>query len=102
MNELSKYIKKIVEKTVSAGKPTDIHLATVTSADPLEAQITPQRPIYAGQLKVPKHLTDYEVEIEIDGAPKQCIVKNAIKAGDRIICIQESGGNQFYVLGVIP
>ena len=65
-NDLLTTIKQIAIKTINNEKPAKITIGTVIAADPLQIQIDQKIILNAGNLIVPQHLTDHEIEIYID------------------------------------
>lgn len=79
-------------------QPTDLRTGTVVSTSPLKVQITNVFTVPESMLIVPKHLTDYTVEITIDGVDKKIKVHNALEVGNKIALIRKKGGQSFYIL----
>ncbi len=61
-------MKDIAVKAVIASKPTTIVQGEVIATSPLSIQIDQKLILPSECLRVPQHLTDYEVNIEIDTA----------------------------------
>lgn len=113
-------------------KPCDLRYGTVTAVSPLKIQITNQFILPESILIVPEHLTDYEREVTIDwatenyththtiGTPhgagscssdththavkgkKKMTVHGALKVGDKVAILRQSGGQFYYVLDRLP
>ena len=76
----------------------DLRFGTVTSVTPLKVQITNQFTIPEKLLIVPRHLTNYKVEMLIDGVSRSVEVKNALVSGDKVALIRKTGGQSYYIL----
>lgn len=117
-------IVKIAAKEANeAGQPTDLRFGTVTSVNPLKVQISSQLTLPSSSLVVPKHLTDYEIEVEMDWTTsktsgggtyeafashdhnitgkKKIKVCNALKKNDKVALLRKSGGQQFLIIDKI-
>lgn len=92
-------IRRIVMQAVEAGKPCDILPGTVTKPSPLEIQIDQKTFLYAEQIFVPMNLTNHTQDMEIPGVGNVSVtVKNALKAGEQVLLIQERGAQHYLVL----
>jgi hypothetical protein len=101
-------------------QPTDLRTGTVVSTSPLKVQITNVFTVPASMLIVPRHLTDYTVEVTVDWdtektngegethsftshkhdivGKKKIKVHSALKTGDKVALIRKKGGQSFYIL----
>lgn len=92
-------IRKIVLQAVEAGKPCDVSFGTVVKPAPLEIQLGPKTILTAGQLLLPRAMTDYSQEMSIPGVGTvRATVKNALKAGEQVLLIQKRGGQRYLVV----
>ena len=115
-------IKKIAMDAVRAAKMCDYVTGVVTSADPLKVKITNAFEIGDEFLVVPQSMTDHEVEITVkkeygwktkdqsDGSAAashnhdivlekvKIKIHNALKAGDEVLMMRKSGGQEFVVI----
>ena len=113
-------IKRAAKDMYDNEQPTDLRFGTVVSDSPLKVQVTNLFTIPQSMLVVPKHLTDYEVEVTIDWTTenksggsgdssfashnhgvtgkKKMTVHNALKNGDKVALIRKHGGQSFYIL----
>lgn len=92
-------IKLISQQERETGKPADLRFGTITSVKPLKVQISTQLTVPTSALVVPQHLTDYEIEVEINGGAKQKMkVYNALKKNDKVALLRKAGGQQFFIL----
>ena len=112
-------------------KFADLRYGTVVSTKPLKVQITNQFVIPASMLVVPKHLTNYKVNINLNldigagGRHKHTYgednketsevldhthkitggnsitIENALKVGDRVALIRKQGGQSYFILDKI-
>ncbi len=113
-------MKRAAKEMYDNEQPTDLRFGTVVSVSPLKIQVTNLFTIPQSMLVVPKHLTDYEVEVTVDWTTenksggsgdsafashnhdvkgkKKIKVHNALKNGDKVALIRKHGGQSFYVL----
>lgn len=118
-------IKQIAMDSVKAAKICDYVTGVITSVDPLKVKITNSFEIEGEFLVVPQSMTDHEVEITIkkeygwktkdksggsgedafathshDVALDKAKIKihNALKAGDKVLMIRKSGGQEFVII----
>ena len=113
-------MKRAAKEMYDNEQPTDLRFGTVVSVSPLKVQVTNLFTIPQSMLVVPKHLTDYEVEVTVDWTTedksggsgdssfsshnhdvkgkKKIKVHNALKNGDKVALIRKHGGQSFYVL----
>ena len=114
---LVQLIKKIAMDAVRAAKMCDYVTGVVTSEDPLKVKITISFEIGEEFFMVPQSMTDHEVEVTIkkeygwktknrSGGTGDDIVlenvkimiHNALKAGDEVLMMRKSGGQEFVVI----
>ena len=114
---LVQLIKKIAMDAVRAAKMCDYVTGVVTSEDPLKVKITNSFEIGEEFLMVQQSMTDHEVEVTIkkeygwktknrSGGTGDDIVlenvkimiHNALKAGDEVLMMRKSGGQEFVVI----
>ena len=114
---LVQLIKKIAMDAVRAAKMCDYVTGVVTSEDPLKVKITNSFEIGEEFLMVPQSMTYHEVEVTIkkeygwktknrSGGTGDDIVlenvkimiHNALKAGDEVLMMRKSGGQEFVVI----
>ena len=117
---LLEVMKLASQQANEAGQPTDLRVGTVTSVKPLKIQVSSQFTIPSSLLVVPEHLTDYEVEVEIDWTTKdksggtgydsfsshnhdivgkkKMKVYNALKKGDKVAMLRKQGGQSYFIL----
>ena len=92
-------IKKAALDAVDNSQMCDLRYGTVTSVSPLKVQITTQLYIPSSLLVVPKHLTDYEVEISKPSESKEkMIIHNSLKIGDKVALLRKQGGQSYFIL----
>lgn len=117
---LIEIIKIASREETENGQPTDLRTGTVVSVSPLKVQITNVFTVPESMLIVPRHLTDYTVDVTVDWdtentngedevhsftshkhnivGGKKIKVHNALKVGDKIALIRKKGGQSFYIL----
>jgi hypothetical protein len=113
-------MKRASKEVYANEQPTDLRFGTVVSESPLKVQITNLFTIPQSMLVVPKHLTDYEVEVTVDWTTEsksggsddssfashnheivgknKMKIHNALKNGDKVALIRKHGGQSFYIL----
>lgn len=113
-------IKRAAKETYENEQPTDLRFGTVVSESPLKVQVTNLFTVPESMLIVPRHLTDYTVDITVDWdtentngedevhsftshkhnivGRKKIKVHNALQVGDKIALIRKKGGQSFYIL----
>lgn len=117
---LIEIMKSAAREENENSQPTDLRTGTVVSTSPLKVQITNVFTVPESMLIVPRHLTDYTVDITVDWdtektngesevhsftshkhdikGRKKIKVHNALKVGDKIALIRKKGGQSFYIL----
>ena len=99
-------MKRASMDAIENAKPCDLRYGTVISTNPLKVQVTNQFVLPAGVLIVPKHLSNYTIKVEIteensgasEASAKQMKIYNALKTGDKVAMIRQSGGQYYYIL----
>lgn len=107
MIKLSTGILQIVKEAaldaVESSNPVKVVFGTVTKAKPLEVKLDSTMTLSqsAGQLKLTRNVTDYEVEMTIDHATdsKETFkVHNALTVGEMVVMLKMQGGQAYVVL----
>ena len=73
----------------------------VISDSPLRIQLINDEKmvLHKGIICLPKHLTDYETEISIDGGERQeAIVHNSLQVGELVYILSFNKGKKYYIL----
>lgn len=86
-----KMMKKSAMDAFIASKPTDIAFGKVISAKPLKIQIDQKLILTSTMLVLTRNVTDYKDE-------KEFLIHNALKNGDQVLLIRQSGGQKYIVL----
>lgn len=119
-NKLVDTFKTLVTDTMNAYVMSDIVIGEVISTSPYQIQVDPKIIIPESNLVFTKNTTDWTAEISVDhvtenraggvGAAeyqshnhdyvgrKKFLIHNSLKVGDKVILIQESGGQRYIVL----
>lgn len=96
-------LSKIARQSVEQEGPCNVTTGTVVSASPIQVAIDGEQqlpPLAAGNLLVPEHLTDHVVEMDLpEIGPASVMVHSGLKAGERVLLIQERGGQRYVILG---
>ena len=92
-------MRQISIQAAEAGKPCNVLTGMVTAASPLAVQIDQKITLLAQHLLIPRYLTDHTEQMSISGVGDTMVtVKNALKAGDQVIMIQQRGAQQYLVV----
>lgn len=104
-------IKRASMEAMTNAQMCDLRFGKVTSTTPLKVQVTNQFTLPESLLIVPKHLTDYKVDVEIDWSTeesnthshgvtgtKTMIIKSALKVGDKVALLRKTGGQSYFIL----
>lgn len=91
-------IKKIGKEEREASKPCNSVMAKVVALHPLKVSLNQKHMISELIIDIPKSLTDYDIEISINGMKNKCTVHNALKVGDKLILLRQAGGQKYTVL----
>ena len=119
-NKLVDTFKTLVTDTMNAYVMSDIVIGEVISTSPYQIQVDPKIIIPETNLVFTNKTTDWTSEIRVDhvtenraggvGAAeyqshnhdyvgrKKFLIHNSLKVGDKVILIQESGGQRYIVL----
>ena len=110
-------VKQAALDAINNSNPTDLRYGTVVSGNPLKVKITSQLTLPSSLLVVPKHLTDYEINVTIDGGleteetsnhkhnvelvEKKMKIHNALQVNDKVALIRQMGGASYFILDKI-
>ena len=121
-------MKLAASDAIENNKPCDLRYGSVVSTNPLKVQVTNQFVLPESSLIVPEHLTDYEVKIttsgygwvtdnrsggsgdaayashnhDINRSETTVKVHGALKVGDKVAILRQSGGQFYYILDRLP
>ena len=99
--DLHSQIKEIAKKEYASENPCDVMYATYLG-DSLKLDGKPLA-VPLGMVDVPKHLTDYDVEVQqvenglLIGERLTYRIFNALKPGDRVGVVQKFGAQKFLI-----
>lgn len=91
-------VKRAALEAVANSQICDLRYGTVVSTSPLRVQITNQLTIPSTLLVVPEQLTNYRVNMYIDGETKTVTVYNALKVDDKVALLRKQGGQSYFIL----
>lgn len=108
-------MKRAALDATDNAKLCDIRYGTVISVSPLNVKITSQFILPQSVLIIPQHLTDYSVSVMLSGGEASetpstndgstttggeqiMTVKNALKIGDKVALLRQSGGQYYFIL----
>lgn len=96
-------LRELIAQAAQNGKPPGIIIGKVASVDPLEIQVPTDAKLLLtdSNLRVPKHLTNYDVRIRLTGGEDvlyPAIIYNGLEKGDEVYLLQYEGGQLYFVL----
>lgn len=93
-------VKQAAWETINNAQMCDLRYGTVVGVSPLKVQITNQFTIPASLLIVPKHLTNYEIDVtdKSTNEKKTIIIHDALKVGDKVALLRQQGGQSYFIL----
>lgn len=119
-NRIVDTLKSLVLDTVNAGTPMEVVIGEVIAVNPYQIQVDPKIIIPESNLVFTKNTTDYTVEMSVDHVTenraggsgdaefeshnhdyygrKKFLVHNSLVLGDKVILLQESGGQRYIAL----
>lgn len=90
-------IIECVEKTMARNKPIEVVYGLVESTNPLKIKVNQKLTLPDSFLVVNESLTDYSVNMQIDGVTKNVKVLNALKKGEQVMMLAFNKGQMYYV-----
>lgn len=90
-------IKKAAVEAVEASNPTRIMYGTVVNSTPaikIDQKFTITKEFIVLTNNVKKH----NVNVTIDGEQKTITIDNGLKVGDKVVMMQEQGGQRYIIL----
>ena len=104
-------IKQAALEAVENTQVCDLRFGEVVSVSPLKVKVTNQLTIPSALLIVPEHLTNYEVNVNINweteseadhthmiGETKTMVIHGELKIGDRVALLRKQGGQSYFIL----
>lgn len=111
MPNLIQIIKQAAMEAVEASSPTKILFGTVVTTSPLSIKIDQKFTIPEEFLVLTRNVMDYTIEMTVDHVTekeeehshaykgkKKFTIHNGLKIGDKVILLQEQGGQKYVVL----
>lgn len=103
MQTLGGAVKLLAKQVQDSSNPADLRYGVVSKVNPLEVHITSTFILPEQLLIVPERLTDHQVQIShacnYNGTVNStCTFYNALKVGDRVALLRESGGRKYFIL----
>ena len=117
---LSGGMKLAAKQLMEDGQMCDLRYGTVVSVSPLKIKITNLLTLPESVLIVPQHLTNYEVEVDVDwntesksggsdysafashnhniNGKKKMKIYNELKVDDKVALIRKTGGQSYFIL----
>lgn len=96
-NDFLRLVKKSSKDVLNTTYPTTVMFGTVESVSPLRVYVEQRFYLSSEQLIVPKHLTNYEVDVVLNGENRKITIKNALKTSDKVVLIRQHGGQKFFI-----
>jgi hypothetical protein len=96
-------IKCTALDAVDNAQMCDLRFGEVVSTSPIRVKITNQFTLPSSLLIVPKHLTNYTVNVVMHDdndtdKEYEMRVNNALKLGDRVALLRKQGGQSYFIL----
>lgn len=91
-------IKQVAMDAVRAAKLSDYQTGTVVSTDPLTVKLSNKATLDADFLQLTRNVTDYECTLECGDAQQVYEVKNALRAGERVLMLRKTGGQRYMII----
>ncbi len=114
MADIIQIIKKAALSAIENSSPTSIMYGVVTNIKPLEIQVEQKLLLTSEFITLTKNVIDYETEITINSnteeenlnsnqitEKKKIIIHNGLKQNDKVILLQQQGGQKFIVIDKI-
>ena len=109
MTDFTRQVKRAAVEATEAGKPVQILYGTVTKENPMEITMNQQKILDADDLILCSHLSDYEVELEMnwpvtggEGGSitgiKKVMFKNHLRVGEKVILLRQQEGQNYVVI----
>lgn len=104
MHNLIQIIKKAAVEAVEASNPARVMYGTVLTDSPLKIKVDQKFILTKEFLILTKNVKDYETEATVNWTAdnitgrKKIIIHNALKVGDKVMLLQEQGGQKYIVL----
>ena len=95
---LIQIIKQAAVEAVQASSPTSVLFGTVTKASPISIKIEQKFTLTSEFLILTNNVKRYTTTLRIDDELKTVTVDNSLSVGDKVILLQEQGGQKFIVL----
>ena len=107
MSDMVSALKAIALNAVAASKPVELVTGTVTSANPLEIQVSQKLFLQKNNLILPEWMSDmpFEAEGDIDiHDSRRAVITNGIlhgapRTGDALALLRIQGGQKYFVVG---
>ena len=95
---LIEIMKQASLNAIDNAQMTDLRYGTVVSTNPLKVRITPEFTLPSALLVVPKHLTDYDIPMIVDGEEKTVKILNSLTLNDKVALLRKQGGQSYFIL----
>lgn len=121
LTDLLVAVKTAAVQAVDASEPADACFGKVISTSPLKIQVEQKLTLGAAQLVLTRNVTDFETEVTVDWKTektekdtgdvfsyedhlhaikgrKKIIIHNGLVVGDKVVLLQQKGGQKYIVL----
>ncbi len=88
-------IKRAAVDADEQSQPCDFLFGTVVSGSPLKIRVEQKLELGGAQLVLTRNVSDFKVKID---GETEIEIKNALKAGDKVVLLKQRGGQKFLVL----
>lgn len=97
-DDFVKVMKQAGTEAVTASKPANVVFGKVISADPLKIQVEQKLILSKAQLILTRNVTDYEIDMTVNGVRNFQKVHNHLNAGEEVMLMQVPGGQVYIVI----
>lgn len=92
-------IKETALAAVNAKDLLEVRYGTVSSENPLKITVDAMKPLGIAHLELTRNVTDYEVEMSVNGGAKQLYkVFNGLKKDEKVLLLRKQGGGKYIVV----
>ena len=91
-------ITGIVKDVIKGSKLTSFFIGTVENTSPLKIKRDEKFILDESNLTLTNAVRDYKAEVTIDGQKREMTIHNALKMGEKVLVLQNNGGQEFVIL----
>lgn len=91
-------MKQAGTKAVDASGPVTVCYGKVTNTSPLKILVDQKMTLGVAQLTLTRNVTDYDVNVHIDGVNRTMTIHNSLTKGDEVVLLRQQGGQKYIVI----